>query len=653
MTRSLSPPSTSYPNADTLAPRRIWGTLIFTFTLLACAFGQSTETFPPPGQPAKSGTPGQFELIGSSLVSAQQIFLGTEDKVFFVDKVENNPAQINGHPAWASEWATGPNTQRPMDGLTNAFCAGGNVLGNGTWLNIGGNQAVTYGGEPAESQHGGGAYDDPDGRRSIRLLTPCDDGNCDWALAGDLTTNRWYPTVETLEDGHIIILGGCNDGGYVNDARQTNPTYEFFPSRGRPITSPILVNTLPANLYPLTWLLPSGRLLIQSNWATVMLDYKKNREYALPDIPDAVRTYPASAGTIMLPLTPANNWTATILFCGGSNLQPEQWVANWNIPEFKASTSCVSISPDVSKRYVKDDPLPEGRSMANLIFLPTGQVLCINGARTGTAGYGNQSFAIGQSYADNPVFTPTIYDPNAPAGQRWNRDGLGSSNVPRLYHSSAVLLPDGSVFVSGSNPNSDVNVGKGIKYPTEYRTERFYPLYYNERRPQPVGLLKQIGYGGESFNVHLSSDDLFGDVGNVKNATVALVRTGFSTHAMNMGQRYLQLESTYTGYPNGSAILHVSQLPPNPAIFAPGPAMLHVVVKGVPSVGLMVMLGNGKLGEQEIRAIGDLPESAILAEGDEGVSESQNGNGAVGRGWDWKVWVWVALVGVVSLAGSW
>lgn len=110
----------------------------------------------------------------------------------------------------------------------------------------------------------------------------------------------------------------------MNDARQTNPTYEFFPSRGRPITSPILVNTLPANLYPLTWLLPSGRLLIQSNWATVMLDYKKNREYALPDIPDAVRTYPASAGTIMLPLTPANNWTATILFCGGSNLQPEQ-----------------------------------------------------------------------------------------------------------------------------------------------------------------------------------------------------------------------------------------------------------------------------------------------------------------------------------------
>ena len=29
------------------------------------------------------------------------MFLGTPDKVYIVDKVENNPAQVNGHPAWA------------------------------------------------------------------------------------------------------------------------------------------------------------------------------------------------------------------------------------------------------------------------------------------------------------------------------------------------------------------------------------------------------------------------------------------------------------------------------------------------------------------------------------------------------------------------
>jgi len=29
------------------------------------------------------------------------MFLGTPDKVYIVDKAENNPAQVNGHPAWA------------------------------------------------------------------------------------------------------------------------------------------------------------------------------------------------------------------------------------------------------------------------------------------------------------------------------------------------------------------------------------------------------------------------------------------------------------------------------------------------------------------------------------------------------------------------
>ena len=63
---------------------------------------------------------------------------------------------------------------------------------------------------------------------------------------------------------------------------------------------------------------------------------------------------------------------------------------------------------------------------------------------TGTAGYGNDSWAIGHSYADDPVLTPTIYDPSAAPGQRWSNNNLLASTVPRLYHSSATLLPDGN-----------------------------------------------------------------------------------------------------------------------------------------------------------------------------------------------------------------
>jgi hypothetical protein len=75
-----------------------------------------------------------------------------------------------------------------------------------------------------------------------------------------------------------LQIGGCDWGGYVNDAGQNNPTYEFYPSKGGPVGLNILTETLPANLFPLTWLLPSGNIFIQANWGTEIFDYKNNVE---------------------------------------------------------------------------------------------------------------------------------------------------------------------------------------------------------------------------------------------------------------------------------------------------------------------------------------------------------------------------------------
>jgi hypothetical protein len=95
----------------------------------------------------------------------------------------------------------------------------------------------------------------------------------------------------------------------------------------------------------------------------------------------------------------------------------------------------------------------------------------------------------------------------------------------------------GSVMVSGSNPNADYV--KKAKYPTEYRTELFYPSYYNERRPQPKGIVSQLSYGGSYFDIELDEDDLLGDDNNVDNAKVVIIRPGFSTHAMVSGLMHL------------------------------------------------------------------------------------------------------------------
>ncbi|ORX39085.1 glyoxal oxidase precursor [Kockovaella imperatae] len=570
--------------------------------------------------PASAQLANTFQYVGLSGASAQQMFLGRPDRVYIVDKTERNNITVDGHPGWATEYDLQTNTFRPMAVLSNSFCAGGTVLGNGTWLNVGGNQAIEMGGvsPPGISQTGQNPYGDWDGGKALRLLDPCDDETCEWLddPALYLTSRRWYPTLETLEDGTAIIFGGCEWGGYVNFANnnQNNPTVEFWPSRGEPFTLDFLIKTLPVNLFPLVWLLPSGNIFIQAEFQAMILDYKNMIEYDIADIPDAVRVYPASAGTAVFPLTPENNWTSTIIFCGGTDLEADQWNPVWAITKYPASTSCVTISPDVDLTWYQDDPLDAGRSMGNFINLPDGRLLLLNGAGNGTAGYGNNSWAVGQSYADEPRLQAWYYDPAQPSGSRWSKAGL--TTIPRMYHSSCTLLADGSVIVSGSNPNADyISPGTpGYTFVTQYQVEIFYPDYWDKQRPAPGNMPSNFTYGGEYINVTLTMEDLNNDALNINKTKAVIIRTGFSTHTMNMGQRHVELETSFTSNTDGSATLHVAQLPPNPAILVPGPALFFVVVDGVPSNSSWIMVGNGQLGDQPIGEASVLPQSTISAQ---------------------------------------
>lgn len=502
---------------------------------------------------------------------------------------------------------------------------------------------MTYGGR--DGQPGAAPYRNTNGGTAIRLFTPCTDSTCEYTTPPNafMQSERWYPTIETLQDGTLAILGGMRDGGYVNTEYADNPTVEYWPSKGNQIGLNILAETLPCNLYPLTWLLPSGNLFIQSNLKASMFDWQNSVEHPLPDIPYSVRVYPASGATAMLPLTPANNWTATMLFCGGTDLQPDQWMTNptWNVAAYPADNTCVSITPDVSSQWEDEDTMLEGRSMGQFIQLPDGRLFHLNGIATGTAGYGNTSWAVGQSYGDNPLMTAAYYDPSQPKGRRWSRpSNLDTMTVQRLYHSSATLMADGSIFNAGSNPNADYiprsgfvdSNGISYKYPTEYRVEMFYPDYYDNARPEPTGLPDTLSYGGNYFNISLSATDLQNDRQNIDTAKVMVMRTGYSTHAMNMGMRMVQLNSTWTLNSSGSGgTLHVAQMPPNPSVMAPGPALMFVVVNGVPSVGVDVMVGNGEIGDQTVFPVPRLP-GTIAQSGATISSTSNNGQSDAAAG---------------------
>ena len=76
---------------------------------------------------------------------------------------------------------------------------------------------------------------------------------------------------------------------------------------------------------------------------------------------------------------------------------------------------------------------------------------------------------------------------------------LGSPPLPpfndhfinRVYHSSALLMPDATVLITGSNPNPylvPLNPKKSSQsqYPTEFRTQLFLPHYLQYCIPRNV-----------------------------------------------------------------------------------------------------------------------------------------------------------------------
>ena len=617
-------------------------------------------------------TPGQFALAGNTLISTMMMLVGSSSLVYMLDKAEGNAAQVNGHPAWGSVYDLTTNKAQVMDVRTNVFCASGMHLPNGSFVTFGGNGAIGPGGAMGSQLNPGGwsaswdvNYGDFDGTKAIRILNICDKSDnflstkCGWFDEPELLSmksQRWYSAAEATGTGEIVLIGGFTSGGYINrnwpnvdpayEGGAANPTFEFYPPRNvDPPVMQFMVSTSGLNAYAHTFLMPDGRMFVQANLSTVLWDFNANAETPLPPMPNGVvRVYPASGAVAMLPLTPDNNWTPTILFCGGSDMPDEAW-GNYSFPaintwDYPASKDCQRITPtDPSPSYTTDDAMADGRTMGQFIILPTGKLLILNGGTNGTAGFSQATgqtsdfsqMPFAESLASGPVFTPSLYDPDAAPGQRWSNAGLGASTIPRLYHSTAILLPDASVLVAGSNPNIDVNLT--APFPTNYQAEIFYPPYFSGLRPKPEGMPDHLGYGGSPFDVLVPSSSYTGPANTAASGThVNIIRPGFTTHAMNMGQRFLRLNSTYTVHSNGSFTLHVSQVPPNPNLFQPGPAFMYVVVGGIPSVGNYVIVGNGAIGTQEVAEVQALPASVgldgVVGNGSETSSSTNSASGS-------------------------
>eukprot|EP00897_Mesotaenium_endlicherianum_P008146 jgi/Mesen1/735/ME000110S_11002 len=496
------------------------------------------------------------------MVSGIHSALTVKKTVLLIDRTDSLNSQIrlpNKQWAYAAELTLKTNGLRGLDVLTNTFCSVGQRLPDGTTLSIGG----------SSKGHGNALAN---GISSIRAFTPCSDGHCDFRLIGNLTTGRWYSAAQFLPDGRIIIIGGVSTTGniLINNKVVNAPTYEFHPRPRGEGNFPLklLEDTVPFNLYPLVHLLPSGYLFIFAARSSIVFDYINHRVVTtLPDYgpPGVYRNYPVTGTSFLLPLDPSNGYKAEVVICGGNS------GTAYNNPKVQATADCGRIAPDSDNPTWESDTMPFPRLMLDSVVLVDGTVLIINGAQ-----YGFQQLT--QVSATTPTLQPVLYDPKQPLGQRWQKYPA-ATKVARMYHSTALLLPDATVMLSGSNPNAKLT--RSGPFPTEFRIERFSPHYLHTGAGRP----KLI-----STPASATYNDVFQVTGSGTNSTaqstfsVALINEGFSTHSQRYGMRLVRLQTILFDIDVNGTFTASVVAPPSPTIAPPGFYWLHVLDNGVPNV---------------------------------------------------------------------
>ncbi|KAA0065179.1 hypothetical protein IC582_006457 [Cucumis melo] len=459
--------------------------------------------------------------------------------------------------AHSLEYDIASNSFRPLMVQTDVWCSAGAAMSDGALVQTGGFN---------------------DGDRRVRIFKPYPNGS-DWEeIPFALAVRRWYPTNQILPDGRQIVIGG---------RRQFS--YEFVPKTNgatKAYSFPFLVETndpmIENNLYPFVFLNVDGNLFVFANNRSILFDYARNKVLKIfPAIPGGdPRCYPSTGSAALLPLRNLQAATieAEVLVCGGAPKGAFDKAVNRIF--VGALNTCAKIKITDPKPEWVMETMPMGRVMGDMVLLPNGNVLIINGAGSGTAGWDN---------ARDPVLNPVLYRPNDSPGSRFRL--LNPSPIPRLYHSTAVLLRDGRVLVGGSNPNVYYNF-TGVPFPTELRLEAFSPPYldpeFENLRPKILSPSSQTTVShAQQLAVRFT---VTGNNVTLNAVEVTMVAPPFNTHSFSMSQRLLVIGGeNVTDMGNATWDVHVS-IPKSGTIAPSGYYLLFVVHREIPSNGIWIRL---------------------------------------------------------------
>ncbi len=471
--------------------------------------------------------------------------LDKEGKVFVFGGNRDGGQGGLSYLSWDPELGSGPNSFDEYDNTTNSdlFCAAQIVdpLSG---------DIFTFGGNPTIS-----------GRQNNNITTVYQSTS---KQINDINTPmhspRWYGTATTLPHGDILMQGGiprcCNgqepqitpeiyqDGiGWRSlFGARSRAAYGRFPEGREFFNRP---ETEERWWYPRSYVTPNGKVLGIASTALFLVDPSADGKQTF------FTKYPyesmgaTSSGVMYQP--------GKILQMGGSLHSSN----SRGVDGVRMATIIDSTTEPPNIRSTT--PMNIGRHWHTATVLADGKVLVTGGSTENNTLRGVANRA-------------ELWDP---ATEEWTL--LAEGDTARLYHSTALLLPDGSVSVGGGGAPGPL---------TNKNAEIFFPPYLysggsriNQQRWTSAP--SQMTYG-RPYQLRLDSAR--------KISRVTFVKTGAVTHSFNNDQRFIELEFTQ----NGSNINLVS--PPNAMLATPGNYLLYAIdSNGHPSIGSIINMKTTNL----------------------------------------------------------
>lgn len=374
----------------------------------------------------------------------------------------------------------------------------------------------------------GGHITDSTGLPSAHIYDPVADS---WRRLPDMVLERWYPTNTLLANGDVLVVAGDIVPGLENPLAQVWQTAQD--------TWHYLADLRSVPNYPWMFLTTNGKVFHAGpNDDTCYLDPAGKGTW------ECARPYRTAFASLRGAGSAVMYDDNKILIVGGGNIQQ---------PPSKTAEVIDLNAANPAWRYTR--PMAYARIHFNATLLPDGTVLVTSG--TGTHAFNDATDAVLAAERWNP------------ATEVWST--MASMQFKRLYHSSALLLPDGRVMVGG-----------GGQPPPEGETDRqdfeiFSPPYLFKGKRPTITLAPLVVSYGQTFLVQTP------EAASIRH--VNWLRLPSVTHGFDENQRLNRLS-----FAPRAGGLYVT-VPTNPNLTPPGHYMLFLLNQnGVPSVAQIIQV---------------------------------------------------------------